>query len=207
MCFSAQASFIASGTLLALGSYALKKASNKNLIPLALIPIFFGIQQASEGVVWLTYGDSSMALLNQIASWLFLFFAYFFWPIWIPFTALSFEKKMKRKHILFVLFGMGVTVATTLIYTVVTLGVTPEINCSHIHYNVPMPALFNYWGPLLYCIATIAPLFVSSKRHVWILGAALLLSVIATYIFYVDFFTSVWCFFGALLSMGIIALV
>ncbi len=211
MCFSAQASLIASATLLALGSYAIKKikskASSKNLLPLALVPFFFGIQQTSEGFIWLTYANPDMAFITQAATWFFLFFAFFFWPVWIPFTALMFEKSAQRKSWFLILLGAGITIASTLIFIALESGVTPEVSCSHIRYNVHMPDLFNYWGPFVYCMTTVMPFFISTRKRMWLFGLALSASVLITYIFYAEFFTSVWCFFSAILSMGIIALI
>ncbi len=207
MCFSAQASFLASGALIALGSYALKKIKTKASRPLALIPFFFGIQQASEGVVWLTYNNPDYALITTIATGVFMLFAFLFWPIWMPLTVLCLEKKMARKHILYILLGVGIAVAATLMYALLLSGVQPEISCSHIYYNVALPAMFNYWGPFLYCIATIIPLLISTKKHMPLLGVGLFFSVVATYYFYTAFFTSVWCFFAAVLSLSIITLI
>lgn len=207
MCFSAQASFIASGALLALGSYAVKKVKNKASMPLALTPIFFALQQAAEGFVWLGNTHESMAAITPVATWFFLFFAFFFWPIWIPTATIFLEKKMDRKHLLYVLLGIGITVGFTLAYTALVTGVQPEVSCSHIQYPIALPDIFNFWGPALYCIATIAPFFVSTRRYFWLFGIGLSISVAVTYLFYTAFFTSVWCFFSALLSMGIIALI
>lgn len=50
MCFSAQASFTASGLLLLIALYAFKRAQKKNSA-LAVLPLFFSIQQAFEGIV------------------------------------------------------------------------------------------------------------------------------------------------------------
>ncbi len=52
-------------------------------VPLALVPITSGIQQISEGFVWLGLNRDDGALLQQ-SSVVFLFFAIAFWPFWIP---------------------------------------------------------------------------------------------------------------------------
>ncbi len=207
MCFSAQASFIASGALFILGSYAVKKIKNKTSLPFALTPIMFAIQQIAEGFVWLGKTNPNLSGMLSTATWLYLFFAFFFWPIWIPTATILLEKNMARRHILYIILGIGITVATTLAYTTLLSGVQPEVSCSHIRYNVALPEMLNLWGPFMYCIATIAPFFVSTKRYFWLFGIGLIISVATTYLLYAAFFTSVWCFFSALLSMGIIALV
>ena len=54
MCFSANASFTLGAVLISTGIFSTIRANkaNKNYIFLALIPIFFGIQQVIEGIVW-----------------------------------------------------------------------------------------------------------------------------------------------------------
>ncbi len=58
MCFSAQASFGASAVLGIMGIYALRKAKQQERF-LAMVPLLFAIQQACEGIVWVTYANPS----------------------------------------------------------------------------------------------------------------------------------------------------
>jgi len=55
MCFSASASFIAGASLFAVGVATLKRARARAELPFAMIPLLFGIQQLTEGVIWLTF--------------------------------------------------------------------------------------------------------------------------------------------------------
>src|SRR5690606_8023290 len=71
---------------------------------LALIPWFFAIQQASEGFVWLKIPEG-IAAKN-----IFLFFAYVFWPIWIPFSLYFAEENPIRKQLLTLCLGIGLAV-------------------------------------------------------------------------------------------------
>ena len=82
MCFSVGASFATAGTLSVISLLSIKQvAHKKELIPFALTPLFFGIQQACEGFVWITInnGDTT-SLLHVISMYSFLFFAAMFWP-------------------------------------------------------------------------------------------------------------------------------
>jgi hypothetical protein len=45
MCFSATASFVAAGSLAAIGTATIKKAQHRSELPFATIPLLFGIQQ------------------------------------------------------------------------------------------------------------------------------------------------------------------
>lgn len=205
MCFSAQASFGAAGILSVIGLMSLRKVKKVNLYPFAAIPILFATQQVFEGIVWVTYAQPAQELLNSVAIYGFLFFAFFFWPVWIPFSFIMIETQKIRRNILYGLLGAGLVVSSGLVWSVIMYNVSAEISCSHIKYDIEMPDVFHIWGAFIYCLATIAPFFTSSKRVAWLFGCALATSVIVTAIFYQAYFTSVWCFFSALLSLGIYA--
>lgn len=51
MCFSAAASFIAGTTLSAIGVATLRNTKTTSELPFAAIPLLFGLQQLTEGVV------------------------------------------------------------------------------------------------------------------------------------------------------------
>lgn len=201
MCFSAQASFGAAALLSVIGLLCLRKVKKRKIYPFAMIPIFFAIQQAFEGVVWITYDQPVNALVHTFAMYSFLFFAFFFWPVWIPFSFAMIETKKDRRNVLYGLMGVGIAVSSGLIYSVAQLGVSTQITCNHVKYIVDIPGVFHEWGVWVYCVATILPFFVSSKKIAWFFGLALTGSVAITVYFYTAFFTSVWCFFSALLSV------
>ncbi len=60
MCFSATASFTASGILAAVGLLSIAKARTLPMRIFASTPLLFAIQQASEGVLWTTNPTSIM---------------------------------------------------------------------------------------------------------------------------------------------------
>lgn len=80
MCFSAEAS--AAVVLLPVGGYCLATAWRKNraYLPLAAVPLLFGLQHVYETCVWraLDHGDAAGA---RVPSAAFLFFALAAWPV------------------------------------------------------------------------------------------------------------------------------
>jgi hypothetical protein len=54
MCFSANASFAASGVLAAVGAASIRETKTKRGLLYAFIPLIFAIQQFVEGLQWLT---------------------------------------------------------------------------------------------------------------------------------------------------------
>ncbi len=203
MCFSAQASFGASAILGVMGAYALRKAKQNELF-LALIPILFSIQQACEGIVWITYANPNYQLITTAATYSFCFFAFFFWPVWIPVTILKMETNPHKKLVLRALLFLGFFIASILVFTMLTNGIHTTVSCSHIEYTIFLPESLETIGAVFYCITTILPPLLSSRKWLPFFGLLTLGSVGITYFFYSTYFTSVWCFFAALLSSVII---
>ncbi len=202
MCFSAQASFMATGVLSIIGLYCFKKAKPQEQ-PLALVPLLFAFQQAAEGIIWITFANNNYITITQLATYAFCFFAYFVWPIWIPFAALTIEANPARKKLLWPFLFLGSAVAGAFMFYIVKNGIDLEISCSHITYNINRPIFFIYINGISYCLATIAPFFIVSRKRILFLGAIALLSVVITAYAYYTYFTSVWCFFAAIMSIFI----
>ncbi|MCP9787953.1 hypothetical protein KBY99_03030 [Cyanobium sp. Maggiore-St4-Cus] len=92
MCFSAAASFSSAALLVPLGIAAVARSwrdHRRELLPLALMPVGFGLQQGLEGVVWLGLNHGPAAPLLKGGALAYLFFALALWPIWIPYVVLS----------------------------------------------------------------------------------------------------------------------
>ena len=70
MCFSATASFVAGTSLSVIGVATLKHVKRKTEIPFAMIPLLFGIQQLTEGVIWLTFANDA-PLLQQTMTYVY----------------------------------------------------------------------------------------------------------------------------------------
>lgn len=101
MCFSASASFTASAFLIPTGIYCVTEAKKRNeaYLPIASLPLFFGIQQGFEGLVWLSIVLQNTTAINNFAL-CFLFFSNFFLLFWIPFSAFSIEEILCTKRVL-----------------------------------------------------------------------------------------------------------
>lgn len=203
MCFSATASFIASGVLSLIGLVSIRYVKDGKWLSIALIPIFFAIQQFAEGLVWL-YKWPTAALV-------FLFFAFLVWPCYVPFSCLMVESDNTRRPILFALMGVGLSVSLCLLFGLTSSQISFYIQDCHIVYDVASQ-LFAYrflWIALGagYCIATVLPFFVSHYRQMHIMGFLVASSCLISYFFYSIYFISVWCFFSALISSYILLII
>lgn len=203
MCFSAHASFVAGVAISTIGVVTLKKVQAPSQIVFASIPLIFGIQQISEGVLWLTILDPAYASLQQFATYTFLVFARVVWPLWVPLAIflLEFEGKRRKMEKILMLMGMGVSA-----YFIFTLVVEPTeaiISGDHIFYKQDYPASLKLYSGIFYGIVTVVPLFISRFKRMWWLGAVIGISYIAAAYFFKHYAFSVWCFFAAVISMSV----
>jgi len=206
MCFSANASFGASIVLGTIGVVTIRKVKEPMLIPFAVIPLLFAVQQASEGVLWLGLSNPSHASWRHFPVYIFLTFAQLIWPSWVPFSILLIEKDRNRKRLLTILLIMGLGISAYLLYCLFSYPVSAEIQFGHIHYKLNFPLAFAPISGVLYFIPTVISLFVSSVKKMPYLAIAILISFIATKIFFDDYLISVWCFFAAMLSLIVLGI-
>lgn len=197
MCFSATASFTASAVLGAAGAASVKKAK-KDALFLALIPLMFSVQQFLEGIVWLLPHPS---FLGTTVGYGFLFFALLVWPSFIPYAMWRLEKDPSRKCDLRQLFFVGMLGSTYLFIILLTQPLHIEIIEQHIRYSIPI--YFELSGIILYVALTVGALLLSTSKYVKLFGVVVLASALFSWQFYTFYFTSVWCFFAALLSLMI----
>ena len=197
MCFSASASFAAGTSLSAMGVATVRTTTRRGERLFASIPLIFGIQQFIEGLVWLSLSYTN-ATFTSITSYAFLFFAYLFWPVFIPFAVRFLETDVRRRKLFVSLQLGGGAISLYYLYTLVTHPLTTEVTGQSIGYY--LNTQYNVVVACLYVLITCGSLLMSSHRMIKLFGILATASVMATYYFYKATFTSVWCFFAALLS-------
>jgi hypothetical protein len=200
MCFSATASFTSGAILAAAGLFALSRTQSESERPFAAIPLIFAVQQAAEGCLWLGLGGGQHPILVHLSTYVFLFFAQILWPLWIPFAILCVEIDQRRRHIMLALCVLGAALSVYMTACLVLYGAQAEIIGHHISYQCDFPAQLSVISGIIYGLATILPVFISSRRHMWILGTAIAASYAFTDFFYGFYTTSVWCYCAAMLS-------
>ena len=216
MCFSPQASFIASAFLglVAIVSY-IKLSRQKNnesrqRLSLVLVPLGFALQQLSEGFVWLSLLHHYGSLARNLSTTIFMFFAFIFWPAYIPACLYQLESNDIRKDVLRVFRLIGYLVAGLLLARMLYFGIQAQLANCHIMYTSNLAELSWLVAALImagYLIATVGALLVSSVPGVRLLGILIGGAYIVTYLFYINFLISVWCFFSALVSLLVYQLV
>ncbi len=170
---------------------------------LAAIPFIFGLQQFSEGVLWLTLPKPELHLLQKYATYSFLIFAQIIWPILVPISILVLEKNKTRIVTLKVLVGIGLTIGIYLTFCLIRFQVSASIESHHILYIQHYPVSIRNGSIVLYALATIVPPLFSSIRGMWLLGLTILVSYIFSALFYEHYVLSVWCFFSSIISLAV----
>ncbi|EKD33265.1 MAG: hypothetical protein ACD_76C00057G0010 [uncultured bacterium] len=195
MCFSATVSFAASGALAVAGGASLKLAKKHERL-IALVPLLFAIQQAIEGAQWLV---PHSGVLGQIFGYAYLIFAFLLWPIYVPIIVYRHETEKHHKKFLrwFVVFGAIVTFGFFIALFVFPLEIFVKGNLIYNLLATPALALV---GTILYSLAIVGPLLVSSERSFKLFGVLVFVAELAAWNIFLLGFVSVWCFFAAALS-------
>jgi len=203
MCFSANASFGAGIVLSVIGVVSIKKVQHPSHILFASIPLLFAVQQITEGFLWVTLPNPAYSLVQQLLTYIFLFFAQVLWPVWVPISILLLEKEYKRIKAQKVLVGVGVMVSLYFIFCLFWYPVNAKIIGLHVWYKQDYSNTMGIIVGALYALATIAPQFFSHIKRMWMFGVSILISYIISAIFYEHFVVSVWCFFASIISVTV----
>ena len=210
MCISATVSYSAAAVLVTTGMYTAQRARQ---LPTsyrlwALVPVFFGIQQAFEGRVWqlLDTGKDHAALTYALG---FHFFSHFLWLWWLPLCSYLAEPGKLRKRVFAscALFG---AFSGTLVYTVMLLHpewmiITVKEHSIVYDFSVPWrsPIHIPVTPVMLYGLTILTPLLFSSHPHIRFFGVWVVLSMALASVAFNEAFISIWCFFAAALSLYI----
>lgn len=201
MCFSAGASFAAAAVLGGVGVVSLRKATTRSQLLFAGIPALFAIQQLTEGLLWLSLSYAGYESLQTPATYIFLFFAQFLWPILIPSAFLLMEHNKTRKKILWVAVIAGIIGSSILAYRMIFNQVYAEAREHHIYYEIGSTQIQTIVSSIMYVIAIVFSPFVSTIKGTKAIAFLLLISLLVTRIMFEAYLISVWCFFAAMLSV------
>ena len=201
MCFSATASFTAGALMLAAGVAAQAAAQGLAQRAYAAVPLLFAIQQATEGLVWLSFGWDAPGLTGW-ATQFYSFFSHVLWPVYVPVAAWLLEPQPQRKLLLAGVCMVGFAVGGYLLYTMLMNPIVARPVGGHVDYE--SPHFYIALSMTLYFVATTGSLLLSSHRWVRVFGALALAASMLAYAFFARWFISVWCFFAAVLSLAVL---
>ena len=207
MCFSATARFAASAILVPAGLYCLKEArqAEKPYWLLAVMPLLFGIQQFTEGQLWLALAAGDVLAQEQWAH-SFMFFSHFFWLFWIPLVCYALDDAEWRKRVFLALAAIGAMFGASMYLPVllnerwmdvviVKHAITYD---ARLIYDDVMPETI---PRVVYAFIVIMPLLMSSEKTLRVFGWIITATIIATAWIFSHAYVSNWCFFAAIGSL------
>lgn len=209
MCFSATASFTAAAVLVPAGALTARRAytADRRYLAIGVLPLLFGLQQFSEGMVW-TGGARQAPGLVAAFSLAYMFFAWFLWPVWVPFATFFVEPaRRKPLYLLFIIAGATLGglqyvpyfahdgwLDTTFLDRAIAYGGTELLD-----FVVGRTTTYS-----IYLATIIAPLLIASDRRLRVFGVLVSLVFVTTYLFFRFAYISVFCFGGALMSLYLV---
>jgi hypothetical protein len=212
MCFSAEASFTAAAILIPAGAITVHGAyrSNSKYLAIAALPLFFGLQQLFEGLVWTGSELSSDSMVRRY-SMAYMFFSWLAWPVWVPFSTYFLEPCRRRYvYLIFAILGGMLGAAQYFPYFAHDGWLVTKFLPNAISYQGAVLFDFIMQRELTYAIylfVVIAPLLTSSNRRAQVFGILISIVVAITYLFFEYAYISVFCFGGALMSLYIVYMV
>ena len=214
MCLSQSVSFTAGAFLVVGGGFALTKAwqINKRYLPVALMPLFAGLQQFMEGGVWwgVNTGDPSTTLWGAMG---FIFFTWFMWPFWIPVASYVLEPSgSSRKPWMLAMSVAGLAFGLAL-YVPHLLNpdwVEVSVNRDSLAYEGTM--ILDYLMPrertyVIYLFLIIAPPAISTYLHMRWFALTIVAVVVVDILFLRYAYISFFCLLAGLGTLHLIYII
>jgi hypothetical protein len=199
MCFSATASFAASGIIAAVGVGTLVHVREPRAIPFASLPLLFALHQFTEGFVWLGLEGRIGPTATDHVVFLFLLYAKGILPLLIPFSVALMEPAGWRRGALSGLTLLGAALCAWIVYSVIAYPSSAGIEHHSIAYANAGTGSFAVAAG--YVLTTCGALLLSSHRVVRWFGLLNLAGLTIVLLVKGYAFASVWCFYAALLSV------
>lgn len=199
MCFSATASFTATGILGIIGIATLRHVREPRALLFASVPLLFAAHQFSEGLVWLALdGQLGPVALGHVV-FMFTFYALGVLPLLMPAAVALMEPPGWRRGLILGLTLVGALVFAWDVAGVILFPTQAFIEHHSIVYHNPMTS--QLWISLLYVLATCGALLLSSHRVVRVYGVLNVVGLTVVHLVKGYAFASVWCFYAAILSV------
>jgi uncharacterized protein DUF6629 len=200
MCFSADADLAAGVIVTVVGIDAIRRARTPKELPLAALPLLFGIHQLVEAFVWWGLAGKVSSRVGDAATWLYLAVA-FALPFWVPFAVRGVEESRRRRTVITGLVGVGLVASLVLFGSMVLGPIDASVEGHHIAYSLYIPG--GVIISIFYVVATCGALLMASDRWIRDFGLSNLFAVGLLAWLTVGGLTSLWCVWAAITSVAI----
>lgn len=201
MCFSATASFAASGVIGLIGLATLSHVREPQALLFAAVPLLFSVHQFAEGLVWLGLKGQIGPVALDHSTFLFMLYAQGILPLLMPLAVLLMEPPGRRRKAIVALTCIGALVCAWMIYGLIFFESHCYIEQYSIAYRNQLTG--NFAVSLFYILAVCGALLLSSHHVIRWYGVLNVIALTITQIVKEAAFASVWCFFAAVLSIMI----
>lgn len=199
MCFSATASFAASGIIGSIGLATLRHVRDPRALLFAAVPMLFAVHQFTEGFVWLGLEGRVGPVALDHVTFLFMLYAQGILPFLMPLAVLLMEPVGWRRRAIIGLTVLGAGVFAWMVYGLIFFDSQCFVEQNSIAYRNPVTGDFGV--SLLYILATCGALLMSTHRVVRTYGVLNVIGLSVTQVVKEEAFASVWCFYAAILSV------
>jgi len=201
VCFSPEADLLTGIVVSGVGIDALRHTKHRRYLPLALLPLLFGLHQLVEAVAWWGFEGRVPVRVGEMATWLYLAFAFVVVPPLVPWAVRSVEVDPARRRRLLPFVLLGAAVAAALLPGLLSGEAGGEVACRYIAYDTGVP----YSGYVLpfYVAATCGPMLASGSRRFVLFGVANLAAVGVLGWLLAGGVISLWCVWAAATSVAI----
>ena len=165
---------------------------------LAAFPLLLALHQLDEAFVWWGLQGHVPAALGQVATWIYLLFAFVVLPVLVPVAILVVEPEGRRRWMMAPFVALGVMVSGLLLAAMIRGPVTATLGDYYIGYSTDLHA--GTFVVMLYVAATCGALILSGIRDIARFGLINLVAVVLVARLTIEGFASLWCAWAAISS-------
>lgn len=202
VCFSPAGDLVGGVVVVAIGVDACRhlKGRSENLA-IATLPLLLGLHQVDETFVWWGLQGHVTKEVGQAATWIYLLFALIVLPLLVPVLLAVFEHSPPQRWRYAPFIALGAFVSGVLLEAMLVGHPSARLGAYHLVYSIGLQHGVLFIG--LYIVATCGPLLASGRRVLVWFGGANLIAVVILALLCASGFTSLWCFYAALVSASI----
>lgn len=212
MCLSAEASFAAAAILIPAGAFSTHRAwqTDRRYLAIAALPFLFGVQQATEGLVWVAGQGGDQELVTRY-SLAYMFFTWLAWPLGAPVSTYFIEHGRRRSLYLFFAIAGGMLGALQYVPYFAHEGwlttIFLERAVSYRDVNLLDFVVTRETTYVIYVALVTVPFLLSRDRAVKVFGVLVAAVLAVTYTFFAYAYISVFCFGAAIMSLYLVAMI
>jgi hypothetical protein len=198
VCFSASANFIGSAVLGMIGIATLTEVKHRRELLFAAMPCLFALHQFTEGFVWLGLDHRLPPIVIHDAGAAFVLYAQGLLPFLLPLSVLLIEPTLVRRRRMLGFSILGALLSLYILWGLIAYPLYISAGTDGVVYlnSVSTTTIV----AMLYVVATCGALFFSGFRVLVVLAALNLSGLLIVMLVRRYEFTSLWCFYAAMVS-------